>query len=156
MTALLAWLNPGRWLLIGGLVAALLLGYFAWADHIGDVREALVVAKIEKKNAEENAKNAQITADLQKRKDDALLEANTRALENKAAADKLATANRGLRNELADQRDKLSQASVDAVRKYAATANAIFGDCSAEVERLAGEATGHASDSLMYQQTWPR
>lgn len=42
---LLAWLSPGRWLLIGALLAALVLGYFAWADHIGDKREAAVTAR---------------------------------------------------------------------------------------------------------------
>lgn len=152
----MSWLSPGRWLLVGGLILALVLGYFAWADHIGDVREAQVVAKIEKQRAAENAKHAETTARLQKEKDDALTEANTRALANKAAADRLAAVNRGLRNDLADQRRELSTASLDAVRKYAATANAVFGECSAEVERLAGEAAGHASDSLTYQRAWPK
>lgn len=27
------WLNPYRWLLVGGLIAALLLGYVTWAGH---------------------------------------------------------------------------------------------------------------------------
>ena len=152
----LAWLSPGRWLLYIALAAALVAGYFAWADHIGDVREAQVLAKIEKLRAAENAKNAQITADWQKGKDDALIDANKRAQANKAAADKLAAANRGLRDELTDQRRKLSTASIDAVRQYAATANSVFGECSAEVERLAGEASGHASDSLMYQRAWSK
>ncbi|WP_395055175.1 hypothetical protein [Polaromonas sp.] len=44
----LAWLSPGRWLLIGALLAALVLGYFAWADHIGDVREGQVRAQYAK------------------------------------------------------------------------------------------------------------
>jgi len=152
----MSWLSPTRWLLIGGLILALTLGYFAWADHIGDKREAEVLAKIEKLRAAENAKNAQITADWQKGKDDALTEANKRAQASKAAADKLAAVNRGLRDELTDQRGKLSTASVDAVRQYAATANAVFGECSAAYERLAGEASGHASDSLMYRQAWPK
>ncbi len=152
----MSWLSPYRWLLYGSLILALVLGGFALVDHIGDVREAEVMAKIEKARAIENEKNAQITADLQKRKDDALTEANKRALANKAAADRLAVVNRGLRDDLTDQRNKLSTASSDAVRQYAATANAVFGQCSAELERLAGEAAGHASDSLMYQRAWPR
>jgi hypothetical protein len=115
-----------------------------------------VVAKIEKQRAAENAKHAETTARLQKEKDDALIEANKRAMAAKAAADKLAAVNRGLRNDLADQRSNLSTASLAAVRQYAATANAVFGECSAEVERLAGEAAGHASDSLMYQTAWPK
>jgi len=41
----MSWLNPGRWLLYAGLAAALILGYFAWADHIGDVREDKIRAQ---------------------------------------------------------------------------------------------------------------
>lgn len=40
----MSWLSPYRWLLLGALIAALTLGYFAWADHIGDKREATVRA----------------------------------------------------------------------------------------------------------------
>lgn len=29
----MSWLNPGRWLLYGGLVLALVLGYMEWAEH---------------------------------------------------------------------------------------------------------------------------
>lgn len=152
----LAWLNPGRWLLYIALAGALVVGYFAWADHVGDVREIKVLAKIEAARATENAKNAKITADWQKEKDNALTKANNRAQSAKDAAVKLAAVNRGLRDELTDQRGKLSTASLDAVRKYAATANSVFEGCSAEVERLAGEAAGHASDSLMYQEAWPK
>lgn len=152
----MSWLSPYRWLLVGGLILALVLGYFAWADHIGDAREAQVLAKIEKQRSAENAKNAQITAAWQKGKDDELTEANKRAQANKAAADKLAAVNRGLRDDLTDQRRKLSTASLDAARKYAAAANSVFAECSREVERLAGEAAGHSSDSLMYQRAWPK
>lgn len=42
---LLAWFNPYRWLMVGGLLTAMTLGYFAWADHIGDVREGQVRAQ---------------------------------------------------------------------------------------------------------------
>ena len=44
----LTWLNPGRWLLYGAFAVALVLGYFSWADHIGDVREAKVRAEYQK------------------------------------------------------------------------------------------------------------
>lgn len=41
----MSWLSPNRWLLAAALIAALVAGYFAWADHIGDVREAAVTAR---------------------------------------------------------------------------------------------------------------
>lgn len=152
----LAWLNPGRWLLYIAFAAALVAGYFAWADHIGDKREATVLAKIEKLRAAENAKNSQITADLQKRKDDAITEATKQAAANKLAAASLAAVNRGLRDDLANQRRDLSTASIDAARKYAATANAVFGECASSNAGLAKAAAGHASDSLMFQEAWPK
>jgi hypothetical protein len=40
----MSWLNPGRWLLIGGLLAALWLGYGAWAAHQQGIGEARATA----------------------------------------------------------------------------------------------------------------
>ncbi|MES2909846.1 MAG: hypothetical protein V4718_00570 [Pseudomonadota bacterium] len=56
----LAWLNPGRWLLYLALAAALVVGYFAWADHIGDVREAKVRADYAKQAKAANDKRAAV------------------------------------------------------------------------------------------------
>lgn len=39
------WLNPGRWLLAGGLILALVLGYNAWAVHQQDIGEARANAR---------------------------------------------------------------------------------------------------------------
>lgn len=36
----MSWLSPGRWLFIGGLLAALWLGYGAWAAHQQGIGEA--------------------------------------------------------------------------------------------------------------------
>lgn len=57
----MSWLSPTRWLLIGGLVLALTLGYFAWADHIGDVREANVRAEYKKQAEAVDAKREEIS-----------------------------------------------------------------------------------------------
>lgn len=149
-------LNPGRWLLYLAFAGALVAGGYALVDHIGDVREAKVLAKVAQERAVENARNEKVTATWQKGKDDALEKANKRAADLQVSADKLASLNRGLRNDLTDQRSKLSTASSAAVRQYAATANVVFGECSAEVERLAKVADGHSSDSLMLQQAWPK
>ena len=42
---ILSWFSPARWLMLIAAVGALTLGYFAWADHIGDVREATIRAE---------------------------------------------------------------------------------------------------------------
>jgi hypothetical protein len=54
-------LNPARWLLLLAAVAALGVGYLAWADHIGNVREEKVVARYEKQI---KAQKAQAILDL--------------------------------------------------------------------------------------------
>jgi len=47
----LAWLSPGRWLLYGAFVAALVLGYFSWRTHERDVGAATVQARWDKDKA---------------------------------------------------------------------------------------------------------
>lgn len=152
----MSWLDPKQWLLIGLFLLAAFAGIQFWEHRLIQEGRQLEQADANIRLLAENAKHAATTAKWQKEKDDALTEANARALANKAAAANLAAVNRGLRDDLANQRRDLSTASLDAVRKYAATANTVFGECKAEVERLAGEASGHATDSLMYQRAWPK
>jgi hypothetical protein len=61
-----------------------------------------------------------------------------------------------LRDDLAASRRELSQATADAVRQRAAALDDVFQQCGAAIESLAGAADRHASDSLMYQQAWPK
>lgn len=61
----------------------------------------------------------------------------------------------GLRNELATARAAMPSASCDSIRLHAATLNDVFGECAAEIERLAGTATGHAIDTLKLLESWP-
>jgi len=92
----------------------------------------------------------------QKRKDDALIEANKRAQYNAVAADSARRAAVSLRDQLAAARADLSSATLDAARNYAAALSDVFGQCVDEYRGLAEKATGHASDSLMYQSAWPK
>jgi len=57
----LAWFNPGRWVLYLVLAAALVAGYFAWADHIGDVREVKVRAQLARQAAEADAARSAVS-----------------------------------------------------------------------------------------------
>lgn len=152
----MSWLSPYRWLLMAGLIATLIAGYFAWANHQQDIGYERAKSEYTAAALIEQQKSAKITADWQKQKDEAINHATTRAIKAKADADRLRSVNGGLRDDLASARSQLSSASEDAVLKYSATLNTVFGECSAEVERLAGEASGHASDSLMLQQSWPK
>jgi hypothetical protein len=60
-----------------------------------------------------------------------------------------------LRDELSKASVQLPDASCTSVRQHAATLSDVFGECAAEIERVAGPASGHAADSLMLQEAWP-
>ena len=95
------------------------------------------------------------TQRLQKAKDEAEKRAAKRLADARADAARASAAAAGLRDELATSRLQLSSASCTSVREYSATLSAVFGECSAEVGRLASEAQGHAVDSLKLQESWP-
>lgn len=65
----IAWLNPGRWMLYAALAAALVLGYFAWADYVGDVREAEVRAQYAKQAKEADDKRTAVAAPIAARQE---------------------------------------------------------------------------------------
>jgi uncharacterized membrane protein YdfJ with MMPL/SSD domain len=61
----------------------------------------------------------------------------------------------GLRGDL-DSLQRASAQSLDAATKSVSALSAVFEECARERVEVAQEAAGHASDSLMYQQAWPR
>lgn len=152
----MSWFSPYRWLLLGGLLIALILGYHAWKDHQQNVGYERARSEYTAAALIEQAKNAKITAQWQKQKDEALHNANERAIKAKADAERLRVTNGGLRNELIRARGQLSSASCDSVRRHAAALNTVFEQCTREVEDLAGAASGISSDTLILQQAWPK
>lgn len=100
--------------------------------------------------------NSGITARWAKGKDDALKNANDRAQLNDAAGDLLADRLVSLRDQLAADRAGLPGSSLGSCRAHAATLNSIFGECADSSRGLAKAAAGHASDSLMFQEAWPK
>ena len=96
------------------------------------------------------------TAELQRKKDEAIHEATKRAQRNAAAAAAARTESDGLRHQLAAERERLPGAACPAVRDYAATVNQLFAQCAAAFEDLARAADDHAADALMLEQAWPR
>jgi len=149
-------LSPYKWLLWLGLIAALVAGYYTWADHIGDIREIQVRKEYSDAAMIKAEENRKIAAAWQKQKDEALNEANERAIKAKADADRLRATNNGLRDELAASRGKLSSASCDSVRNYAATLSDVFEQCTSRYSDMAGKADSHSIDSLTLEKSWPR
>jgi len=149
-------LNPGRWLLYGAFLAALLLGVWRLdvsRQQIGYDRAvteytAMALKAEQVARAKEQSLQAQVTK--------AENEAKTR--ETKLAASAAATRRvaDSLRSDLAAARRDIASASRAAVDRYAATASAVLGECTREYETLAGTTAGIASDALTLLQAWPR
>lgn len=152
----MSWFSPYRWLLLGGLLIALILGYHAWKDHQQDIGYERARSEYTAAALIEQEKNHKITAQWQKQKDEALHDANERAIQAKADAERLRATNGGLRNELARARSQLSTASCDSVRRHAAALNTVFEQCTIRYSDLAESSQGIASDALILQQAWPK
>lgn len=61
----------------------------------------------------------------------------------------------GLRNDLATARVALPDATCTSVRDYTATLADVFGECTAEVGRLAETADRHSLDAARLIEAWP-
>jgi hypothetical protein len=150
-----SWLSPYRWLLTGGLIAALVLGYFAWADHVGDRREATVRAEYtaaalvasEAARAKETAWQTQLT----KAQNEATQRQKTLAADAAAARHSADS----LRDDLATVRASLPGLTREAVDRYADTASIVFADCIKEYSDLAKSADRHAGDQQTLNDGWP-
>ena len=150
------WLVPKEWLLIALFCAAALVGVKFWELRLIDEGRSLERADNNQKLIAAQKESAEKTAAWQKQKDEALHEANERAIQAKADAERLRATNGGLRNELAVARGQLSSASCDSVRNRTAALTDVFEQCASRYSDLAGKADGHASDALMFEKAWPK
>lgn len=140
---------PIRWLAL--LLAGLALLAFGWVQGANHEQGQQAIRDMKAVTF-----NTGITARWAKGKDDALKNANDRAQVNDAAGDLLADRLVSMRDELAAERAKLPSSSLASCRAHAATLNAVFGECANSSGGLAKAAAGHASDSLMFQEAWPK
>jgi hypothetical protein len=144
--------------LLAGLIGATMAAVGAWNVQSWRYGEQIASMKQEASEATTRAvKDAMAkTAVDQKRKDDALIEANKKARSNAVAADSARRVAISLRDQLASARADLPSSTIDAARNYAAAVSGVFGQCTERLTEMARIADGHAADSLMYQNAWPR
>lgn len=159
-----------RILLAGAICFGLLAGgAWAYQHHKGQLIEEgrlIGAAQVQKKwddadkeRAAEEKTQAAIDLALERERQTVATKAANEAKEREQGLRALAFAARTDSQRLSDQltqaNARIATASIDAVRLYAATANAVFDDCQRAYQGMAEEAAGHASDSLMYQRAWP-
>ena len=96
------------------------------------------------------------TIKFQKAKDEALKKAESRAAANAASASAARTESDRLRLQLDAASTNIPQATHDSLVRYTTTLSAVFGECQNSIRELAEKATGHASDSLTLQMSFPK
>ena len=142
--------------LIAAAVAAVLTGIAGWTAN--GWRLNAKIDRIHAEHAQDLTKaNADALAkytDMERKKQEALNEANKQAQRNARAADAARTELERLRQQIAS--GSVSTATCGSVRNYATTLQAVFGECAARLEWLAKEADGHALDSRTINGSWPK
>ena len=101
-------------------------------------------------------KAAKETNRLQQEKDDAIAAAQKQIQANANAAAAARRERDGLRDDLAASRVAIANASVSSLRDHTSTLTTVFEQCTAELEEMARVADGHAADSVMLINAWPK
>jgi len=143
--------------LISALIAGAISGAGVWAYQANKYEAQIATIQRDQATASfkqlENA-HAQ-TISLQAKADAA---ARKHASRSTALADAVRAAGierDRLRDELSKASVQLPDASCSSARNYATTVNELFGQCTDQLRAVAGQADGHAADSLMLQEAWP-
>lgn len=148
-----------RWFEIGFLavvIAGLIYCVHTYDKYQQGIGEARIQALWDKEKVEYAAMTAKRNIELQKEKDDALNQADQH---RKALLDIAVSASKSSRvfdNNLATNLATESKASRNALTQYTTTLSSVLSECQRAYTGMAKEADGHASDSLMYQQAWPK
>lgn len=141
-----------RWGLYAALVCGLLIAVELWESRFEQRGYDRAQAEYLQQAILASESARQRERDLQQQVKDAENEARQREKAILADATAVRTERDRLRTEIATNRNRMSAASADAVRKYTSTLSAVFEECAGQLEDMARSAAGHASDSLMYQR----
>ena len=150
--------------LVVALVAGLLLGALAWFFQAARLGADLSDSQIEVAQLKEQAKADQLAGERRARQLEAHFnekadQAATAARDRERADARRLDAVRAERDRLRLERDealtRFAQAPPEAQLEYVTALDAVFGECTAEYEAMAGKAAGHASDAQELWDRWP-
>lgn len=106
--------------------------------------------------ASANQKALDDTIKMQRTKDEAIKAAQDRAKREAANAVAARSERDGLRAQLEAATVQLSSASCPSIRQYATTITGLFDQCAGAYQDMAGKAAGHAADSRLMLEAWPK
>lgn len=142
--------------IFAALAVALALGQWRWlaaAEARGYERRS---AEVTAAREAEQRKNWETERRRDRNTLEAMNEATKREHLARAAAAGARTERDRLRDDIAAIRRDLPQSTPAARLERADTLAAVFDECSAALEDLAGKAGRHANDALTLHQAWPR
>jgi alanyl-tRNA synthetase len=148
------WPATYRWCFYAALVCGLLIAVELWEKRLEQRGYDRAQAEFTQQAILASESARQRERELQQQVKDAENEAKQREKAILADATAARTERDRLRSEIATSRNRMSAASAAAVREYASTLSSVFEECAGQLEELARSASGHASDSLMYQRGW--
>lgn len=151
---------PLKLLLIASLSALTfaLGGFAAWNWQAASYGKEIAELKLES----ERDKNKGLTDALtqvttwKKAQDDAIKKSESRAAAAVASANRADGESKRLQQLLSDANASLATASADAVRRYAATANAVLAECGNALTGMAKEAQRNLDATMKLQESWPQ
>jgi len=149
-------LDYKQWILAGVFVVAAIAGFKFWESRLIEQgrEEMRQVYAANALKATQAARKQE--ADWQLKKDGALNAATKRTQTDSAYRVAAERTINSLREQIADANKRMSTASVEAIRQYSATLGAVFEDCTRAYSEMEAAASGHANDSLMLQESWPK
>ena len=143
-------------LVIAALVAAAAFGVHKYNTFQQDIGSARKQAEWDRQALVDARATAELKAQYQKEKDDALAQAAKNTQAANAAAAVATQSSRVLDSTVKALLAASASGDVSANRKYTAALAEVFGDCKDRYRALGREAQGHADDSLMFQQAAPK
>lgn len=148
-----------KWIIAGVIAAILAFSHFTvYRSGKAVVRAEWTAEKLKQTEqlAAFNAESRRIEQRRQSMVMEALNAAKKREILAAAAARNLRSERDGLRNDLASASAQLSSASASSLRQRVKALDTVFEQCTAEVEGLAGDAQGIASDARLMLDAWPK
>lgn len=142
-------------LIVGAIAAA---GITGWTTN-GWRLNGQIAQMVSDHNAALAKANANALAEyaaMERKKQEAVNEANRIAQRNAAAAAAARADADRLRDQLATATASVSTATLASIRNYTTTINFVFAECIREFEEMAKKADGHATDTRALIGAWPK
>ena len=144
--------------LIAAAIAAAATGAGVWRYQSNKYEAQIAELRLEQAKDMAAASDLALKnfTEMQRTKDEAILEAERRATLNAQAAARAASSADRLRADLSKANARIQSATREAVDQYAVALGDVFGECIQEYRSLAEKADGHASNVKLMLDAWPK